>query len=329
MQSQTPTFTLEAVNDLVQQDLKQIHQLLQEWLQTDILLVHTLADHIIASGGKRLRPLLVLLLTHALGYTGTQHVQLASIIELIHTATLLHDDVIDGSTLRRSRPTANALFGNQASILCGDFLYSRAFQQLIKLHHWDLLAILASVTNKITEGELLQLINLKEAEVSESRYLQTIEAKTAILFQAAAETAAILSGANEATIQQLKTFGLNLGLAFQLVDDLLDYAGDTHILGKTTGTDYLEGKLTLPVIYALTQSPSAEIPNIRMAWQEKTPEHFVTLCQLIASSGAFTYTRELAQAKVDIARRSLAGLTPSSYQQALLWLCDFAITRQH
>ena len=287
-----------SVRDLAAADMAQVDALIRARLSSDVVLINQIADHIIASGGKRLRPMLHTLAARAAGYTGDHHAKLAAIIEFIHTSTLLHDDVVDESDLRRGRKTANALWGNAASVLVGDFLYSRSFQLMVELDDMRIMRILADTTNTIAEGEVLQLLNIGNADVTEQAYLAVIERKTAVLFAAATELGGLLGGLPANEVAALRTYGMQLGYAFQIADDLLDYLSDADTLGKNIGDDLAEGKPTLPLIFAA-----------------------------IRKSGALELTRERSLAHANAALAALEVLPPSEWRDALATLARYSVDR--
>jgi octaprenyl-diphosphate synthase len=287
------------------------------------------ANYIIYAGGKRLRPLLVLLAARACGHSGEKHIDAAAIIEFIHTATLLHDDVVDGSSLRRGTKTANEEFGNAPSVLVGDFLYSRAFQMMVKLDRMPIMDIMADATNAIAEGEVLQLMNARDPNTSEARYLDVIHRKTARLFQAGAQIGAVLSDASPIIEESLARFGKHIGTAFQLVDDALDYQADELSLGKHLGDDLAEGKPTLPLIYAMQHGNDAQRAMIREAIEEGGLKHLAEITQAVATLGGLAYTARLAQCEVDHALAALAPLPESSFKEGLSELAKFAVARKH
>ena len=320
---------LEDIRALVADDLRRVDEVIVERLASDVVLVNQISRYIVGGGGKRLRPLSVLLAARACGYTGGQHVDAAAIIEFIHTATLLHDDVVDESEMRRGRDTANHVFGNQASVLVGDYLYSRSFQMMVALDDLRIQGVMADATNTIAMGEVLQLMNAHDPETSEERYLEVIYRKTAKLFEAGAQMAAILADAPPRVEQAMIAYGRHLGTAFQLVDDMLDYRADREELGKNLGDDLAEGKPTLPLIYALGHAPAHEAARIRAAIEEGGLEDLEAITQTIESSGGLEYTARLAQREKDLAIEALADLPDSAYRQALRALADFAVSRTH
>jgi len=319
---------LNAIRTLVQADLTALDALILNQLESQVPLINRLSHHIFTAGGKRLRPLVVLLTSHALGYQGERHVQLAAVIEFIHTATLLHDDVVDASTLRRGHETANAIWGNEASVLVGDFLLSRAFQLMVEQNDMALMKVLADTTNHIAEGEVLQLMHRHDPQTSETIYKQVITAKTARLFQAAAQFPAILSQSDPATLKALGHFGLHLGTAFQLIDDAIDYCSTDAEMGKHAGDDLAEGKLTLPVIYALSQTSEKEADTIRRAIKTGDRDHLETIQHHIKTTGAIDYTLTIARQEIDTAMTALQTLPASHYRDALAALSDCVIHRK-
>jgi octaprenyl-diphosphate synthase len=297
-------------------------------LHSEVALVNQVGEYIVHSGGKRLRPALVVLSAKAFGYAGTRHHDLAVVVEFIHTATLLHDDVVDESELRRGRATASALFGNAASVLVGDFLYSRAFQMMVEAGDMRVMQTLADATNIIAEGEVLQLLNCHDAGVTAANYLHVIHCKTAKLFEAAMRLGAILAKVDDRAEQAAAKYGMHLGTAFQLVDDVLDYSGDLQETGKNLGDDLAEGKPTLPLIYAMQHGNEAQSALVREAIEGGDIAHFADVLSVINQTGALEYTRQQARHEADAACAALALLPESNYKQSLLQLADFAATRQ-
>ncbi len=320
---------MRAVQALIADDMAAVDTLIRARLSSDVPLVNSVAEHIIAAGGKRLRPALVLLASRATGYNGHDHRLLATIIEFIHTATLLHDDVVDESDLRRGRRTANAIWGNAASVLVGDFLYSRAFQLMVEADQMPIMRILADTTNAIAEGEVLQLMYVRNPDTDEAAYLEVIERKTAVLFAAAARLGGMLAGATPALEQNMHDYGLNLGLAFQIADDVLDYTADPEALGKNLGDDLAEGKPTLPVICALARSTGESAARLRRAIQEGDAEHLPDIVTLILDSGALDYCRERARGYADAALAALEPLPASPQREAMEVLARYAVGRNH
>jgi len=309
--------------------MARVDAVIRERLHSDVALIRQVSEYIIASGGKRLRPALVLLSAGAFGYRGTQHHALAAVVEFIHTATLLHDDVVDESNLRRGRQTANALFGNAASVLVGDFLYSRAFQMMVGVDDMRVMQVLADATNTIAEGEVLQLLNCNDPDIGEERYLQVIRYKTAKLFEAATRLGAILGQANTGDEAAMANYGMHLGTAFQLIDDVLDYSGNHEDTGKNLGDDLAEGKPTLPLLYAMRQGSAAQTALIRRAIEQGSLDDFTQVLETIHATGALKYAADQAQHEADIACAAINHLPDSKYKQTLLELAAFSVTRNH
>lgn len=319
---------MQSINALAKDDMLGVNALIGEQLTSEVALINQLGMYIVNSGGKRLRPLLTVLAARALGYQGNDHQKLAAIIEFIHTATLLHDDVVDESELRRGRKTANAVFGNEASVLVGDFLYTRAFQMMVQLDSLKILSILADATNIIAEGEVLQLMNCNDPDTTEARYFNVIYGKTAKLFEAATQLAGILTEQDDDVTASMADYGRYLGTAFQLVDDLLDYTADTATMGKNAGDDLAEGKPTLPLLYAMWHGDETEQNLIRAAIENGDGrEHLQTVLTAMERTGALTYTREKALEAAQQARDALADIPDSDYKQALLALADLSVNR--
>ncbi len=298
-------------------------------LHSDVVLVRQVGEYIINSGGKRLRPALVILSAGAFGYTGKYHHNLAAIIEFIHTATLLHDDVVDASELRRSKATANALFGNAASVLVGDFLYSRAFQMMVEVNNMRIMQVLADATNTIAEGEVLQLLNCRNPDVKEENYLQVIRYKTAKLFEAATRLGAILCSVTPAEEESMAAYGMHLGTAFQLTDDMLDYSGDYHDTGKNLGDDLAEGKPTLPLIYAMKTGSEEQATIVRNAIKQGGEGSLQAVLDVIQKTDALDYTRQKAEAESSMASAAISSLPNSNYKECLLQLANFAVARNY
>ena len=315
------------IRSTVAADFEAVNQFIVEQLHSDVPLVENIGHYIIGAGGKRLRPLLVLLSARCCGMTGQGHVPLAAVIEFIHTATLLHDDVVDMSTMRRGRPTANANWNNPSSVLVGDFIYSRAFQILVSLGSLRIMEIIADTTNKIAEGEVLQLINKHNVEITQESYLGVIRDKTAILFQAAAQCGAILAGAEPPQESALRAYGMHVGMAFQLIDDVLDYAGDSSTLGKNVGDDLAEGKPTLPLIYAMAHGSETDARLIRNSLKTNGADSLDKIVRIVMDCGALDYTRQMAEAEVKLALQCLDALPASSYRDTLAQLADLAVNR--
>jgi octaprenyl-diphosphate synthase len=318
-----------AVRALAADDMQRVDALIRHRLSSDVVLINQIADHIIAGGGKRLRPMLHVLAAGAAGYQGEQQIKLAAVIEFIHTSTLLHDDVVDESDLRRGRKTANALWGNAASVLVGDFLYSRSFQLMVELDDMRVMRILADTTNTIAEGEVLQLLNIGNADVDEAAYLAVIERKTAVLFAAATELGGILGGLSTEQVAALRRYGMELGYAFQIADDLLDYISDADTLGKNIGDDLAEGKPTLPLIYALQRAEPEQAQSLRHAIEHGGLDSLDRIIAAIRDSGALDRTHERAVHHASAAREALAVLPPSAYRDALAALADYSVQRSY
>ncbi len=314
---------------IIADDLAAVDRVIRQRLSSEVPLINTVADYIIAAGGKRMRPYLLALTSRALGYTGSNHYLLGAVIEFIHTATLLHDDVVDDSDLRRGRTTANQSFGNPTAVLVGDFLYSRAFQMMVEAGNMPIMQVLANATNTIAEGEVLQLMNINDPNVDEARYLQVIRFKTAKLFEAAGEVGAILAGSSPETQAAMAAYGRHLGTAFQLVDDALDYAGDSAELGKTVGDDLREGKATLPLIYLLDKGNREIKTIVRQAIEEGQSSDFEQILAAVKSMGALDYTMGQAKKEAQTAIDALSLLPPSIYKEALVYYASFSVERQH
>ena len=320
--------TLTEIKNLVRPDLGAVDAVIRVRMKSLVELVDQVAEHIIAGGGKRLRPLIVLLAARACGYAGSSHIDAAAFIEFIHTATLLHDDVVDESSRRRGRLTANAIYGNQASVLVGDFVYSRAFQMMAAIGSQRVMEIMSEATNVIAEGEVLQLMNANDPDTTQQRYLEVIYRKTAKLFESGCEVAAVLAGASPSLQRALATYGKHLGTAYQLIDDVLDYRSDPQELGKNLGDDLAEGKPTLPLIHALRRSDDAGARDlIRRAIENGGLEEMDTILVAIESTGALEYTRRLAQDEANQALTALHALPESKYKDGLAALARFAVER--
>ena len=317
--------TLDDIRALVRADLGSVDDVIRARLKSEVVLIDRVAEHIISGGGKRLRPLLVVLAGRACGHTGHSHVEAAAFIEFIHTATLLHDDVVDGSSMRRGRDTANDVFGNQASVLVGDFVYSRAFQMMAAVNSPRIMEIMADATNVIAEGEVLQLMNAHDPETTEQRYLEVIYRKTARLFEAGAEVAAVLSNCPIATQRSLARYGRHLGTAYQLVDDVLDFRSNPAERGKNLGDDLAEGKPTLPLIHALRGARESERVLIRTAIEQGGLAQLEPIIAAIDSSGGLEYAAALARRESNAALAALEVLPDSTYKEGLAALARFAV----
>ena len=329
MSAAIPTANSNNIAHSIAPDMEAVNKVIRERLHSEVTLVNQIGEYIISAGGKRIRPVLVLLMANAYGYRGTAHHELAAVVEFIHTATLLHDDVVDESSMRRGRQTANALFGNAASVLVGDFLYSRSFQMMVGLNNMRVMQILSDATNVIAEGEVLQLLNMHDPDVTQESYLKVIRSKTAKLFEAAAQLGALVSGADDAQIDAAGEYGRSLGTAFQLIDDVLDYAGDAAEIGKNVGDDLREGKPTLPLIYLMENGTPEQRELVRNCIENGDEQHFDAILSAITSSGALDYTRREAEIAATRAADAVAGLPDSVYKQSLLQLCAFAVDRNH
>ena len=321
--------TINHIQSYISDDMQAVDAVIRSSLQSEVPLINTIGEHIIGGGGKRLRPALVLLSSGMFGSINTQHYQLAAIIEFIHTATLLHDDVVDESDKRRGKSTANHIFGNAASVLVGDFLYSRAFQMMVKLQNMRVMEVLSQATNTIAEGEVLQLLNVHNAEISEQEYLKVIHYKTAKLFEAAARLGAVMNNRNDQDEQALATYGMHLGTAFQLVDDVLDFSGDAEKIGKNLGDDLSEGKPTLPLLYAMHQSAPKQANIIRSAIQHGGLEDMPAVLAAVKATNASEYVLNLARNEAQSACVAIAPFADSAYKNALLELAEFAVKRNH
>ncbi|MDR3055292.1 MAG: octaprenyl diphosphate synthase [Zoogloeaceae bacterium] len=321
---------LQQLYTLIGDDMQSVDAVIRQRLHSDVVLVRQVAEYIISGGGKRMRPALVLMAAGALDYRGSQHHALAAVVEFIHTATLLHDDVVDESALRRGRDTANAVFGSAASVLVGDFLYTRAFQMMVEVGSMKIMHVLSNATNIIAEGEVLQLMNCHDPDVEESSYLQVIRYKTAKLFEAAAQLGAIIAGATPEQEQGLADYGMYLGTAFQLVDDVLDYSGQEADTGKHLGDDLAEGKPTLPLIYVMQHGTPEEAASVRKAIENGGRDDFPTVLAAIRRTGALEHTRGRAREAAEQARAAInTALPDSNYKQTLLQLTAFAVERSH
>ena len=318
---------LDRTHNLIGSDMVAVDTVIRDRLASDVVLVRQVAEYIVQSGGKRLRPMLVLLAAGALDYRGKHHHELAAVVEFIHTATLLHDDVVDESDLRRGRETANALFGNAASVLVGDFLYSRAFQMMVEVGEMRIMRVLSAATNVIAEGEVLQLMNCHDADVDEARYLQVIRYKTAKLFEAAMQLGAIVGGASPELEARMSDYGMHLGTAFQLIDDVLDYSGAEAETGKHLGDDLAEGKPTLPLIYVMQNGSPEQAACVRQAIENGGREDFANVLAAIHATGALDHARRAAKVEADLATRAIDPLPASPYKDSLLELCLFAVAR--
>ncbi|MBA6328339.1 octaprenyl diphosphate synthase [Colwellia sp. MB02u-6] len=321
---------IKNIQALAQQDMTAVNDLIFSKLHSDVVLINQLGVYIINGGGKRMRPLLTVLAARAIGYQGNEHLQLAAIVEFIHTSTLLHDDVVDESNMRRGRETANAMFGNSASVLVGDFLYSRSFQMMSELRNLNIMDILSDATNIIAEGEVLQLMNCNDPDTTEDSYMKVIYCKTAKLFEAATRLAAVIAKQDQATETAMLNYGKHLGTAFQLVDDIMDYTADAQAMGKNVGDDLAEGKPTLPLLYAMEHGNEQQKSMIRSAIEHGDGmEHLDDILAAMKETGALVYTQDKAEQEADKAINAIAILPESQYKQALISLAHIAANRSH
>jgi len=318
---------LDAIRELISNDLAATDQLILDRLASDVVLINQVGHYIVGSGGKRLRPVIVLLAANALGYAGKHHIDLAAIVEFIHTATLLHDDVVDGSEQRRSRDTANAVWGNAASVLVGDFLYSRSFEMMVEVDDMRVMNILSTATNKIAEGEVLQLLNCHDPEVDEARYREVILRKTATLFEAGTRLAGVVTDADQTIEDALAAYGHHLGTAFQMIDDALDYGSSGVDIGKNIGDDLAEGKPTLPLIRAMQVGTPEVSALIREVIEEGGVDRVDEVIKAIQSTDAIEYTANLAREEARLAKEALEALPASAYRDALAAVADFSVDR--
>lgn len=315
------------IQALMKNELDQMNKILVNRLDSNVDLINQMSHYIISSGGKRIRPLLLLLCARATDYDGDYHYSMAVVIELIHTATLLHDDVVDQSTTRRGQETANELWGNAPSVLVGDFLYSRAFEIMVEPNSMEIMKILSKATNQISEGEVLQLLNIKNANVTQKEYYRVIERKTACLFKAACQIAGILSNSNQKVIEAMGKFGMHLGNAFQIIDDTLDYESDSNIIGKEVGDDLSEGKVTLPMIYALEKTTKSDKKILTDAIQNADASNINQVVEILMNVNAFQYSRDIANKESNMALESIDILPNSKYKTALKLLCKLSLER--
>jgi octaprenyl-diphosphate synthase len=327
--SKHQAYCLEDLKKLTDSDMLRVNQVISDDLASEVALINQLSQHIILSGGKRLRPMLVILAARACRYQGDEDALLAAVVEFIHTATLLHDDVVDDSDMRRGKQTASTIWGNEAAVLVGDYLYSRAFQMMVRAQSMAIMDLLANTTNIIAQGEVLQLLNIHEADTSEDNYNEVIYAKTACLFEAAARIGAKLGQVSSDQEQALQAYGKHLGIAFQLIDDALDYSANSEALGKNVGDDLAEGKPTLPLIRAMEVGNSGQRQLLREAIENGQSKRFDQIRQVIVDTGALQYTIERAQSEAQAARRAIAGLDDSEYRQAMMFLADYAVERSY
>jgi len=319
--------SIQAFQSAISADMQDVNAVIRDALHSEVPLINQVSEYIIDSGGKRIRPMLVLLSAQLFGSLNSKHHQLAAIIEFIHTATLLHDDVVDESDLRRGKSTANHVFGNAASVLVGDFLYSRSFQMMVKLQNMQVMEILADATNTISEGEVLQLLNVGQTQISEADYLKVIHLKTAKLFEAAASLGAVISEADAPQQAALAAYGMHIGTAFQLVDDVLDLTGDSDAIGKKLGNDLAESKPTLPLLYAIEKGSEAQAALITTALKNGDVEQLPAIINVLKETGALTYVGGVAKREADLAAAALSVFDDTTQKQHLLDLAEFAIKR--
>ncbi len=329
LKKQRVSLDINHIRKLMQADIQAVDQLILRRLSSDVALINELGRYIINSGGKRLRPLLVLLAARACGYKGKNHIELAAVIEFIHTATLLHDDVVDASDLRRGKQTANAIWGNEAAVLVGDFLYSRSFEMMVRVDSMRVMEILSTTTNVIAEGEVLQLLNCHDPDTTEDLYRDVIRYKTAKLFEASAQLGAVLGKQPETIELAMAAYGMHLGTAFQLIDDALDYGSSGADIGKNIGDELAEGKPTLPLIYAMRNGTAQQVNAIRQAIEHGGLDHIATVLEAIESTNAIAYTAQSAQQEADLAIEALAELPASPYKEALYGLAEFSVNRSY
>lgn len=319
---------IHEIRELIADDMRAVDQRIHQQLRSEVALINQLGAYIINSGGKRLRPVIVLLAARACGYTKDQYIDVATIIEFIHTATLLHDDVVDASDMRRGQETANVIWGNESSVLVGDFLYSRSFQMMVDVGSMRVMEILANTTNTIAEGEVMQLLNCHDPDTTEERYMEVIRSKTAKLFEAAAQLGAVLAGRPRQDELALARYGMHLGTAFQLIDDALDYSESSAKIGKNIGDDLAEGKPTLPLIYAMRRGAAEDMLIIRSAIEQGGRENIDRVIKTIESTEAIAYTSHLARQEADRAIKALSGIAGSPYKDALIGLAEFSVNRK-
>lgn len=318
---------IEQAQKLITNDMAEVNKIIEQRLASDVVLVNQLSQYIIHSGGKRLRPQLVILAANACGYEGDVHYLVAAIIEFIHTATLLHDDVVDDSDLRRGKSTASSIWGNEAAVLVGDFLYSRSFEMMVDVGLMAVMKILAKTTNIIAEGEVMQLLNINDADTSESTYMEVIHCKTAKLFESATLLGAVLADLSDKDQQAIADYGMHLGTAFQIIDDVLDYSANAEEMGKNVGDDLAEGKPTLPLIYAQKHGTTEQIKLIRNAIEEGGLEHIDAIMVAITDTGALDYSRSVAKNEAELAKQKLNCLPDSEHKNALICLADYSVSR--
>ncbi|MBL3600175.1 MAG: octaprenyl diphosphate synthase [gamma proteobacterium endosymbiont of Lamellibrachia anaximandri] len=318
---------LKAISELIADDMQAVNQTILSNLKSDVVLINQIGAYIVNSGGKRLRPQIVLLAAQACGYNGQDHIDLAAIIEFIHTATLLHDDVVDGSDLRRNQETANAVWGNEASVLVGDFLYSRSFEMMVSVGQMRVMDVLSHATNRIAEGEVLQLLNCNNPETTEADYMEVIKRKTATLFEAGARLGGVITGASPEQEKAMADYGLHLGIAFQLVDDSLDYNSSNEDIGKNIGDDLAEGKPTLPLLQAIKVGSETQRKKLQEIIEKGGLDEIDFVMEAIRATDAIAYTENMAQEEAQKAKAALEAIPPSPYRDALAALADFSVSR--
>ena len=321
--------TIEEIQALIADDMGAVNELIIRRLASEVVLINQIGHYIVNSGGKRLRPVLAVLSARTMGYGAGHHIDLAAIVEFIHTATLLHDDVVDASELRRGKETANALWGNEASVLVGDFLYSRSFEMMVEVGSMRVMEILSKATNIISEGEVLQLLNVHDADTTEERYLNVIRYKTAKLFEAACQLGAVIAGAPAEQEEAMANYGMHLGTAFQLIDDVLDYSASSDEMGKNVGDDLAEGKPTLPLIYVMRTGSEAQAQVVREAIEQGGLDRLDEVMAAVESTGAIAYTAQTAREEADRAIAALSVIPDSPYKVAMVSLANFAVERGH
>lgn len=329
LDQQQSNVSYDSLMNTIAPDMEGVNRIIREQLHSNVPFINQVAEYLINAGGKRIRPVLVLLMARAFGYQGTQHQMLAAMIEFIHTATLLHDDVVDEADLRRGKSSANALFGNAASVLVGDFLYTRAFQMIVAVNDMRVLPVLSDATNLIAEGEVMQLVNVRNPDIDEKRYMEVIYAKTAKLFEVSAVLGALIANAPEKEIMAAANYGRSLGIAFQLVDDLLDYAGETDVLGKTVGNDLKEGKMTLPLIFLMSHAEENVRKAIRSCIENHEEALFSSIMNAMRESDALDYTDRKARQAANEAASALSSLPDSQYKESLIKLSTFSAERNY
>ncbi|MBD3671472.1 MAG: octaprenyl diphosphate synthase [Gammaproteobacteria bacterium] len=320
---------IEEIQALIAEDMDAVNELIIRRLASEVVLINQIGHYIVNSGGKRLRPVLAVLSARAMDHKGPHHIDLAAIVEFIHTATLLHDDVVDASELRRGKETANALWGNEASVLVGDFLYSRSFEMMVEVGSMRVMDILSRATNIISEGEVLQLLNVHDADTTEERYLNVIRFKTAKLFEAACQLGAVIADAPAEQEQAMADYGMHLGTAFQLIDDVLDYSASSEEMGKNVGDDLAEGKPTLPLIYTMRQGSEAQAQVVREAIEQGGLDQIDEVMAAVESTGAIAYTAQTAREEADRAIAAISAIPDSPYRQAMIDLAHFSVERSH